>query len=220
MKEQKVIKTFARRLSRPLRDEQQNLFDNLLPKIVVKDKFPSSDGFDSINLEIGFGDGALIAQNALVNPSSLFIGAEPYLNGVGSLLKKIESNKIKNIRIFHDDVRILLGMTPHNTFQNIYIVCPDPWPKRKHLKRRLVNSDFLNLLTQHLKKDGIIHLVTDHLDYANWMLKSAIEAELFALSSTKLEDYAINDGEFFLTKYQERGLSHGSKIHYFRLIQK
>ncbi|MFN8912345.1 MAG: tRNA (guanosine(46)-N7)-methyltransferase TrmB, partial [Alphaproteobacteria bacterium] len=194
MKKQNIIKTFARRLSRPLRDEQQNLFDNLLPTIVIKDTFPSKNEFDAINLEIGFGDGALIAQNALNHPSHLFIGAEPYLNGVGSLLKKIEANQISNIRIFHDDVRTLLDLTPNNIFQNIYIVCPDPWPKRKHLKRRLVNEDFLKTLTKYIKKDGIIHLVTDHLDYANWMLNSAIQSGVFDLTSTNIEDYAITDG--------------------------
>jgi tRNA (guanine-N7-)-methyltransferase len=216
------IKTFSRRLSRSLRDSQTELIDKFLPKIRID---PSSDfaqirgNYTQICLEIGFGNGDFTTSIALAHPNNLYIGAEPFLNGVASLLRKIQENSISNIRIFHDDVRILLSGIPHNYLDKIFIICPDPWPKKKHHKRRLVQMQLLEELAKHLKIKGKIEIVTDHLDYAGWILDESLKCQSLKIHSRHLEDHRNLDQDWIYTKYQKRGLNLGSNIYYFRLIK-
>ena len=187
---QNDIRTFGRRHGKKLSNRKQWLMDNLLPVITPKDK-------DFIKkptiLEIGFGNGEHLRDLAIRNPDSIIIGAEPFANGVAALLSAItnesDNNLIeqyKNIRIWADDVRILLKKFYDSKFKEIWILHPDPWPKARHEKRRLLNHDFLNILSQHIDNGGKIIIGTDHWEYYDWIVTELTQTNL-KIESTNLD---------------------------------
>ena len=186
------IRTFGRRHGKKLSNRKQWLMDNLLPQIAPKS---SEIAENQVILEIGFGNGEHLRNLACNNPNSIIIGAEPFANGVAALLSAITTesdntvfSKYKNIRIHPDDVRLLLNS---QTFQNvcfsqIWVLHPDPWPKARHEKRRLLNADFLNLLSTHLNKNGQIIIGTDHWEYYDWICEQLKQTKL-KIKSTDLD---------------------------------
>ena len=190
--ENQVIRTFGRRHGKKLSNRKQLLIDNLLPNITPKNvKFDKKP----LILEIGFGNGEHICDLAKNNPESTIIGAEPFMNGVAALLSAItnESDNVlfdeyKNIRIHADDVRLLLKNPEFKTikFEQIWILHPDPWPKAKHEKRRLLNHEFLNLLSEFLSPDGEIIIGTDHFGYYDW-INTQLKQTKLKIKSTSLD---------------------------------
>ena len=190
--EQNELRTFGRRHGKKLSMRKTWLMDNLLPKLAPKaDEY----GKNPMILEIGFGNGEHLRELAINNSNSIAIGAEPFANGVAALLSAITTesdntlmDEYKNIRIFPDDVRLLLK---DDDFQNvkfaqIWVLHPDPWPKAKHEKRRLLNHDFLNLLSSKLDRDGKIIIGTDHWEYYDWIVEQLKQTNL-QITSTSLD---------------------------------
>ncbi len=165
-------KFYGRLKSRALTETQKTLFETLLPQIRINtaDEIASYK-HDKIFLEIGFGGGEHIAQLAVQNPSNLFIGAEPFINGIASLLCKISDNNIKNIRIFDDDIRKILPSMMDKVIDGVFLMFPDPWSKRRHIKRRFVNEFNIGKIYKILKQGGFWKIATDHIDYAKHTLK-------------------------------------------------
>jgi len=190
--EKQEIRTFGRRHGKKLSARQQMLVDELLPTLL-----PETGDI----LEIGFGAGEHVRDLALSNPDKTIIGAEPFMNGVASLLSAITDQKTnrvldeyKNIRIWADDVRDFLRTTD-SKFEQIWILHPDPWPKARHEKRRLLNAEFLNTLSQYLSPDGEIIIGTDHWEYFDWILEQIKSTTLTA---------TIPDMEIIQTRYQHK----------------
>jgi len=190
--EKQEIRTFGRRHGKKLSARQQMLVDELLPTLL-----PETGDI----LEIGFGAGEHVRDLALSNPDKTIIGAEPFMNGVASLLSAITDQKTnrvldeyKNIRIWADDVRDFLRTTD-SKFEQIWILHPDPWPKARHEKRRLLNAEFLNTLSQYLSPDGEIIIGTDHWEYFDWILE---QIKFTTLTAT------IPDMEIIQTRYQHK----------------
>lgn len=199
--ENQEIRTFGRIHGKSLSGRQQSLVDNLLPKLA-----PMETDRSEIILEIGFGGGEHLLELAAENPNKIIIGAEPFINGVASFLSKItdEKNNIKpeykNIRIWPDDVRKLLNNNcalhfANCIFSQIWILHPDPWPKARHEKRRLLSAEFLNLLSTRLMPNGQIIIGTDHYEYYDWIIEQ--------LSQTKLS-IASNHLPIIETRYQRK----------------
>ena len=187
---QKDIRTFGRRHGKKLSTRKQWLMDNLLPQIS-----PKSADFDtkSTILEIGFGNGEHLRDLSQNNPDSIIIGAEPFANGVAALLSAItdESDnsllcQYKNIRVHADDVRLLLKDFNTSKFDEIWVLHPDPWPKARHEKRRLLNHEFLNLLSEYLSRSGKIIIGTDHWEYYDWIVEQLKRTNL-KIKSTDLD---------------------------------
>ena len=164
--------------------------DNLLPKIA-----PSDADFAEkpVILEIGFGNGEHLRDLAIQNPDKIVIGAEPFANGVAALLSAITNEsdndllkEYKNVRVHHDDVRLLLQDFENLRFDEIWILHPDPWPKARHEKRRLLNHDFLNLLSNHIINGGKIIIGTDHYGYYDWIVEQLKQTNL-TIKSTDLD---------------------------------
>ena len=177
--ENQKIRTFGRRHGKKLSLRKQWLMENLLPKIA-----PKTNESGTI-LEIGFGNGEHLRDLSLANPDSIIVGAEPFANGVAALMSSIANEsdntilpQYKNIRIFPDDVRLLLKDFEDMKFSEIWILHPDPWPKARHEKRRLLGHDFLNLLSKHLGKTGQIIIGTDHWEYYDWILNELKQTKL------------------------------------------
>jgi len=190
--EKQEVKTFGRRHGKTLSERKKRLINNILPTLLPK---LSEYGSNSLILEIGFGNGEHVLSLSSSNPDSIIIGAEPFINGVAALLSAITSEiddsitqKYSNIRIYPDDVRLLLQdkQCDNIMFTQIWILHPDPWPKARHEKRRLLNSDFLTLLSKHLNKNGTIIIGTDHWEYYDWIQDQLKQTKL-ALITTDLE---------------------------------
>lgn len=187
---QNELRTFGRRHGKKLSNRKQYLMDNVLPTIA-----PEKQEILEPILEIGFGNGEHLRDLAIANPDKIVIGAEPFANGVAALLSAMttESDNIimpeyKNIRIHPDDVRLLLHAPDFQDvkFSEIWVLHPDPWPKARHEKRRLLNHEFLDLLSQHLSKTGKIIIGTDHWEYYDWIIDQLKQTKL-QIKSTSLD---------------------------------
>ena len=190
------IRTYGRRHGKKLSARQRSLIDDVLPTLIPTE----SDAAGAI-LEIGFGAGEHLITLAGQYPDKIIIGAEIFINGVAKFLSKIadESGAIlpeyKNIRIWPDDVRKFLP--PKNLFGKIFILHPDPWPKARHEKRRLLSADFLKTLGGSLSNGGGIIIGTDHTDHYNWIM------EQVARTNLKIES---RDIDAIKTRYQEKNM--------------
>lgn len=161
-------------------------------------------------LEIGFGMGSSTAHIACAQPDKNFIATEVHAPGVGALLQRIDKQKINNIRIIqHDAVEVLKTMIPHNSLAGIHIFFPDPWHKKRHHKRRLIQAELVELLVSRLANTGYIHCATDWANYAENILKvlsANSQLKNMAIDYCQKPDYRP------LTKFEERGLKLGHQI--------
>jgi tRNA (guanine-N7-)-methyltransferase len=161
-------------------------------------------------LEIGFGMGDATAKIAQTLPDRDFVAVEVHTPGVGSLLKHIEELALTNIRIIqHDAVEVLQHMLADASLDGVHIFFPDPWHKKRHHKRRLIQAEFLDLLCSKLKTGAYIHVATDWQEYAEWVLE-VLNAEPQLQNTAK--DYAEKPSYRPLTKFENRGLKLGHGI--------
>ncbi len=168
-----------------------------------------SKHFDKCYLEIGFGNAENIIFQAINNPSYLFIGSEVYMSGIGTLVSSIKENNINNIKIFSNDIRLLLDQSPKKVFDSVIIICPDPWPKEKHHKRRLINKSFLEMVHDFMKDDSNIYISTDWENYAESISELFVKNKLFKPSSNK------SFQKDSLSKFERRGKDEGRELFEF-----
>lgn len=161
-------------------------------------------------LEIGFGMGDATAKIAQTLPDVDFLAVEVHAPGVGALLKLIQEADIENIRIIqHDAVEVLQNMLPEASLDGVHIFFPDPWHKKRHHKRRLIQAEFVQLLCSRLKKGAYLHVATDWQEYAEWVLE-VLSAEP-QLKNTA-QDYAEKPDYRPLTKFESRGIKLGHGV--------
>lgn len=164
-------------------------------------------------LEIGFGSGYSLLEAAKANPEQDFIGVEMYQPGVGSLLLGMETQAVTNIRIFYADaVKVLEQCIPSESLAGAQLFFPDPWPKRRHHKRRLIQPDFVKLLASKLKSAGIFHLATDWEDYARQMM-TVLSASDELVNLSGAGNFAPRSSlRPVVTKFEGRGTRGGRQI--------
>ena len=161
-------------------------------------------------LEIGFGMGETTAKIAQTLPDCDFLAAEVHTPGVGALLKLIEESALTNIRVIqHDVVEVLHHMLADASLDGVHIFFPDPWHKKRHHKRRLIQAEFVKLLCSKLKTDGYLHVATDWQEYAEWVL-DVLTAEPQLQNTAK--DYAVKPAYRPLTKFENRGIKLGHGV--------
>lgn len=207
-KENSPLRSFGRRKGRNLRPTKQSLFDTLLPKLQIslleaQSKKPES----SIWLEIGFGGGEHLAHLAELHPEVQFIGCEPYINGIAGLLSHIDEHKLKNIRIYSDDARDLVAALPDESLERVFVLYPDPWPKTRHNKRRIISSEFLDALARVMKAGAELRLATDSADYATWMLERLLANKNFQWTAKTCDDWLNPPSEWISTRYEQKALA-------------
>lgn len=202
---QSRIRSFVRREGR-VTVRQRNALEQLWDRYVVdlQQIESTADIFadGEVTLEIGFGMGASLAELATAQPQMQFLGVEVHRPGVGSLLADIEERGLTNIRIICADVIDVLAKIPVQSLQRVLIFFPDPWHKKRHHKRRLVQVDFVEQLKQRLKPQGILHFATDWEHYAEHM--QAVMTQLTGF--TRLADDADPRPQ---TKFERRGIRLG-----------
>ena len=172
-------------------------------------------GFKKNILEIGFGNGDNLVNMSLKNPNNLFIGCDAYYNGCAKLLKQIVNNNIENIKIWPNDIHLIIKKFKSNFFDLILILQPDPWPKKKHIKRRLIQQYFLDDLNQILKNKGELIISTDHNTMKSWILEQFHIREDFLwvrngfYYTNKKPKWIIN------TKYTNKALENNREVNWF-----
>ena len=163
----KFLPSFVKRRGRITKYQEKNLTSLEEFRIRNSDElYTSSSLFSKTILEIGFGNGENLIFLAEQSPDTLFIGSEVYLAGIGYLIGEIQERNINNIRIHKGDIRLLIEDIKEPVFDNVLIICPDPWPKARHHKRRLIQSDFLELIHPTIKLNGELFISTDWENYA------------------------------------------------------
>ena len=210
------IKSFVLRQGK-ITQGQQRAIEELMPVYGLqytgeKLDLVSAFGRDNPKLvEIGFGMGHATWQIAKNNPENDYLGIEVHLPGVGALLMQMRDNDVSNLRVIrHDAVEVLRNMLADNSISGFHIYFPDPWHKKRHHKRRIIQSDFVNLLCQKLKSGGYIHLATDWEEYATWML-DILRSNSQLVNQSTSNDYVPRPDYRPLTKFENRGvkLGHG-----------
>jgi tRNA (guanine-N7-)-methyltransferase len=212
----RAVKSFARREGR-MTQGQARVLETIGQRVVV----PTVAGIplDLTNifgrpapthLDIGFGAGESVAQSAALNPEQNYLGVEVHRPGVGQLLLKLEQTWLDNVRVVVGDaVELLSTQLPAQSLASVRIFCPDPWPKRKHLKRRLIQDEFMQSIRAALTLGGDVFLATDWAPYATHMLTVMGRADGFANVHA---DYAPRFPERPLTRFEKRGAKLGHAV--------
>ena len=163
-------------------------------------------------LEIGFGNGSSLLAMAKQQPELNFIGVEVHRSGVGALLMGMEADEVDNIRIYQEDaLEVLKGCIPDQSLSRIQLYFPDPWHKKKHHKRRIVRPDFITLIYNKLKPEGIFHLATDWQDYADYMLQTMDNASGFT-NLAGVGNVSSKPNYRPTTKFEQRGQKLGHQV--------
>jgi tRNA (guanine-N7-)-methyltransferase len=213
--QKRPIRSFVLRQGR-ISEAQQRAYEELLPRYAVGYS-PRQLDFDALFgraapriLEIGFGMGAATAHIAAAHPENDYLGVEVHTPGVGALMRLLDAQGLENVRIVqHDAVEVLSHMVAPGTLDGIHIYFPDPWPKKRHHKRRLIQPPLVALLASRLKPGGYLHLATDWQEYAEWMLE-VLRGEP-QLENTA-GDYAPKPDYRPETKFERRGINLGHGV--------
>ena len=190
---------------------------NLLNKKSYNLNLSLNNNFKKIIIEVGFGNGDYLIGNAIKNPNFLYIGSEVYINGIVKVLKYITESNIDNIKLCGINFLYLLKSLKFKTIDEIYIINPDPWPKKKHIKRRLLNCDNLLLMNKILKKKGKIFISTDSEDYFN-DIESAINNEK-QFDKTLFGCMSELDSMYGISNYQRKAISNKKKIYKIEIFR-
>jgi tRNA (guanine-N7-)-methyltransferase len=213
---------YGRSSGHKLRASQQELVDTLLPQIAVPGEGEITAvglfGEDRpLHLEIGFGSGEHLVDRADMLPDHGFIGAEPFLNGVATALGHIRDRHIANIRLSRGDALDILRRIPDGALSFLYLLHPDPWPKARHAKRRMVNAGPLDLFAAKLKPAGEFRLATDDPTYLAWSLMvMQRETCRFEWLAQRPKDFLEPSGGWIETRYGAKARREGRRPYYLR----
>jgi len=205
-----LMRSYGRVKSRPIKPRQAALMDSRLPELrAPAEPFePRSLKPDAAEvwLEIGFGGGEHMAAQAGRRPDVLVIGAEPFQNGVASAVRHIEEQNLANVRLHDGDVRDLIARLPEASLDRVFILFPDPWPKARHHKRRLVQADLVAELARVLKAGGRLRFASDWADYVDWSLERLRASPAFRWTAERADDWRRPPADHVTTRYEEKRL--------------
>ena len=214
---------YGRRKGRPLRPGRARAVEEHLPRLAVRleDGKAILPGWtetlpEALVLEVGFGAGEHLAAMAEAAPETGFIGCEPFLNGVARLVARIAERDIGNIRIWPDDARPLIDVLPDALFERIYVLFPDPWPKRRHHGRRFIGPDTLPRLARVLKPGGLLCLASDHPAYIAWMLRHVRAHGAFEWLARHPDDWRNRPADWPESRYDAKARGQGLRPSYLR----
>ena len=208
-----------------MRPRQKALIEELLTRLAVA--IPERGPLDpaalfgatpsSVWLEIGFGGGEHLALQAERNPEAGFIGCEVFDNGIVKLLARIQAGRLENIRIFADDARLLLAALLPASIDRVFILFPDPWPKRRHHKRRIISRETLDSLAEIMTDNGELRLATDDAGYLCWMLAEVTDHPAFEWLARRPSDWRERPADWPSTRYEEKARAAGRSPAFLRL---
>ena len=207
---------FGRRKGRALKPRQAALFDTLLPRLALDLSKPSPADLrtlftqaEDIHLEIGFGSAEHLIAQACAHPTIGFIGSDAFINGVAKALAEIYAHELSNIRLHFGDASALIDWLPAGALLRIDLLYPDPWPKRRHWKRRFIQDESLKRLARLLKSGGEVRFATDIADYATFSLARVLRSPDFEWTAERADDWRKPWADFFGTRYETKAMREG-----------
>jgi tRNA (guanine-N7-)-methyltransferase len=215
---------FGRRKGHRLRSHQADLIEHLLPHLAIDIATPAPSALatlfgppaEGVRLEIGFGGGEHLVAEAQAFPHTGFIGCEPYVNGMAKILAQIETHNIGNIKLFAGDAAGLLAWAPPRSLDRIDLIHPDPWPKRRHWKRRFVQDLNLAAMARVLKPSGEFRFVSDIDDYVGWTLALLARSPDFVWLAERADDWRLPWDGYTMTRYGQKAAREGRRAAYLR----
>jgi tRNA (guanine-N7-)-methyltransferase len=219
------LRSFGRRRARKLRPSRQALLDAALPRLAIAptQQVDPASLFDApksdLWLEIGFGGGEHLAWQAEHHPAIGFIGCEPFVDGMAALVARIDQLHIANIRVWPDDARALLAMLPEQSVGRAFILFPDPWPKARHHKRRLIQPALLDMLASRLKPGAELRIATDDVAYLEWILALITMRADFRWTAQRAQDWRARCDDWPATRYEAKALAQGRRSTYLRFVR-
>ena len=219
-----IRRLYGRRQGHALRAGQAALVEELLPRLAL----PESGELDSralfgddrpLQLEIGFGAGEHLAAQAEAAPGTGFIGCEPFLNGVVGALGHVRDRALSNVRIHMGDALEAVERLPNESLERVYLLHPDPWPKARHAKRRMMNHGPLDLIARKLKPGAEFRLGTDDPTYCRWAMMIMDQRRDFSWTAATAADFLERPADWPETRYERKARRQGHEVWYFRYIR-
>ena len=236
---------FGRRKGKKLKASRVVLLDSFLPKVRLR-HFEASETVDpagefpftpeDVWLEVGFGGGEHLAEQSRRRPDTAFIGAEVFVNGVTSLLAHLSgtegkgdfdgetvslaAGRVDNVRVYDEDVRDLFSHFKDASFGRIYVLFPDPWPKKKHRDRRFIGPKNLPVLARLLKSGGELRIASDDMKYIRWSLEHLMKSSDFEWTARRADDWRTPPSDWVPTRYEQKALAQGKKPVYLTFRRK
>ena len=213
---------YGRRKGHALKRQQATLLETLLPQLAVDltslpknlaNLFPNQP--DDTWLEIGFGGGEHLIARAQAHPETGFIGCEPFINGMAKALVAIDANGLKNIRLHFGDAIDLINWLPEASLTGVDLLYPDPWPKKRHWKRRFVQDETVAKLARIIRPGGTFRFATDIPHYAAWTLERLMRTPSFSWTAEKADDWRLPWPEWVETRYEAKAKREGRTPAYF-----
>lgn len=220
---------YGRRIAKKISPTLSTVFENSYKKISIdknvldiisnkkiSKRYILNKTFNKHIIEIGFGDGDHLLAQSIANKDVHYIGCEVFVNGLGKVLKKIIDLNLDNIKLCGLNCLHLLNCLEDSSIDQVFIINPDPWEKKRHFKRRLINKDFISLLYKKIKSGGNIMITTDSLSYYSHMSEILKNKEI---EFEKIEINSLSPGDrlYDISKYQKKGIHKGRKIHLVEL---
>jgi tRNA (guanine-N7-)-methyltransferase len=222
------LSLYGRRRGRGLRPGRRDLLSSLLPRLRIAP--PVEGRLDAARLfgrpladlwlEIGFGGGEHLVAQARRNPDVGFLGCEPFVDGVAGLLAHVAREGIDNVRILDDDGRLLLEWLPDAALGRVFVLFCDPWPKRRHHKRRLLQADVLDALARTMRDGAELRFATDHAEYAAWSLERVRSHRAFAWPARTPRDWREPPVDGVATRYEEKAWAAGRPCVYLSFLRR
>ena len=206
---------------RSLTPKQRSLFSNLDKYEIDLTSLKKDNIHKSKKLffEIGFGSGDIIYKQAKLNPENIYIGIEYYRKGIAQLIEKIETTKLENLKIFHGDARRVLANIPDEIFDEIWLFFPDPWPKKRHSKRRFIQLEMIELLHRKIKQGGKLLISSDDKNYIAWTLSLIFMRNFFNWLSDGPSDWKCPNNDYFGSKYEKKGIKSHREPYFLKFLK-
>jgi len=215
----------GRRKGRRIRAGRQRLLDELLPRLALARPEPGAtldpatlfaETVEAVWLEIGFGGGEHLAFQAAQNRRVGLLGCEVFVNGLASLLTQVEAAKLRNVRVFPDDARLLLPHLAEASIERVFVLFPDPWPKARHAERRFIQRATLDALARIMAEGAELRLASDDADHVAWLLQQILAHPEFAWCAERADDWRLRPADWPETRYEAKAWREGRPPAYLR----
>lgn len=218
-------RTFGRAKGKALSLAQTALMFDVFPKLdvgpaIAAGKNPMADIKSPLWLEIGFGAAEHLLWQAEQNPQAVILGVEPFLNGVAKAVRGTQEKDLSNIRLYRGDARDVLALLPAGALEKVFVLFPDPWPKARHNKRRLINEAFLEQVHRVLADGGVFRFGSDIIHYVDWTLTRVRAHGGFDWPAAQQSDWRARPKDWPSTRYLEKALREGRSGHFFEFVKR
>ncbi len=202
----KPLRTYGRIKGRTLRAGRATLVEQSLAGLSLDLGKPLDLGGREVWVELGFGGGEHLAGQAQMHPDVRILGAEPFVNGVASLVRHVADRGLSNVRVHAGDGREMLAALPEGSVSRVFVLFPDPWPKTRHHKRRLINAQTIAELARVMKPGATLRFATDWADYLGWTLERFAASPAFGWTAERADDWRTPPADHVTTRYESKGL--------------